>query len=110
MVDMWHQGKQAYVPVGLKAGVIMGDYSRSAIHSVFNTGTVIGVSCNVFEGIFPDRHLPSFSWGNYERYQFNKACEHAANWQKMKGHDFGETDREILQQVFDRTPLPKALN
>ena len=44
-------------------GLIMGDHSRSGINTMFNTGTVVGVSCNVYGPGFPEKYLPSFSWG-----------------------------------------------
>ena len=56
-------------------GLIMGDYSKSGINTMFNTGTVVGVGCNIFGGGFPPVHLPSFSWGGAEKilkYNFDK--------------------------------------
>jgi UDP-N-acetylglucosamine diphosphorylase/glucosamine-1-phosphate N-acetyltransferase len=100
-VKVWNHQLRQLKEVGQKAGLVMGDYSRSAINSSFNTGTTIGVSCNVFDGTYPPKHLPSFSWGNYEQYGFEKACLDAANWKKMKGSEFTEKDRLILQAIRD---------
>ncbi len=101
LVKMWDQSSRDFIPVGNKAGLIMGDYSRCAINSSINTGTTVGVCCNIFDGTYPDKHLPSFSWGNHEQYDFNKACSDAANWKKMKNKDFTEADRLILQHLFN---------
>jgi UDP-N-acetylglucosamine diphosphorylase/glucosamine-1-phosphate N-acetyltransferase len=101
-VKMWSEAENKMIAVGNKAGLIMGDYSRTAINSSINTGTTIGVSCNVYEGTYPPKHLPSFGWGNYETYAFEKACADAANWKKMKGREFTETDRRILQHIFEK--------
>jgi UDP-N-acetylglucosamine diphosphorylase/glucosamine-1-phosphate N-acetyltransferase len=100
-VKMWDQQTQNFIAAGNKAGLIMGDYSRCAINSSINTGTTIGVSCNVFDGTYPAKHLPSFSWGNFERYEFNKACSDAANWKKMKGVEFTAQDRLILRRIWE---------
>ena len=64
----------------------MGDYSRSSINTSFNTGTVVGVSCNIFDGGLTESHIPSFSWCGSEitKYDFDKAMVHIANWKKLK--------------------------
>lgn len=100
-VKMWNHQSKTFVPAGNKCGLIMGDYSRCAINSSINTGTTIGVSCHVFDGAFPSKHLPSFSWGNFDRYEFDKACRDAANWKKMKSQEFTGKDRLILQRIFE---------
>jgi hypothetical protein len=46
----------------LFAGLYLGDHSKSAIGTRFNTGTVVGFSCNLFGAAFPPRHVPSFTW------------------------------------------------
>ena len=89
--------------VGLKCGVIMGDYSRTAINSSINTGTVVGVSCNVFgEGLLP-KFIPSFSWGSegIERYQYEKALENIGNWKRLKNEYITENEKIILKHIFD---------
>src|SRR5437762_1118611 len=71
-VKMWSEAAGELVPVGKKAGLIMGDYSRSAINTGFNTGTVVGVCSNVFGACQPLKHVPSFTWGT-ETYILEKA-------------------------------------
>lgn len=109
-VKMWHAPTSSFVPVGQKGGLVMGDYSRCAINSSINTGTTIGVCCNIFDGAFPNTHLPSFSWGNYERYELDKACRHAANWKKMKGKTFTASDQLILQHLFEKEERKPGLS
>jgi UDP-N-acetylglucosamine diphosphorylase / glucose-1-phosphate thymidylyltransferase / UDP-N-acetylgalactosamine diphosphorylase / glucosamine-1-phosphate N-acetyltransferase / galactosamine-1-phosphate N-acetyltransferase len=89
--------------VGRKCGVIMGDYSRTAINTSINTGTVIGVSCNVFGSGLTPKYIPSFSWGSdgVERYQFDKALSDIANWKQLKHQQVLENERKILKHVFD---------
>ena len=91
------------VKVGLKCGVLMGDYSRTAINTSINTGTVIGVCSNVFGNGLTPRYIPHFSWGSdgIERYRFDEAIQHISNWKKLKGQDVNETEKFILRHIFD---------
>lgn len=95
---------------GQKGGLIMGDFSRSAINTSFNTGSITGVSCNVFADGFPPKYLPSFTWGTERIYRMDKAIEHAANWKRLKNQAL--TDREIqrLQHYFHQLYPPANSN
>ncbi|MCE7063576.1 putative sugar nucleotidyl transferase [Dyadobacter sp. CY343] len=88
-------------------GLIMGDYSKAGISTMFNTGTIVGVSVNVFGGGFQQKHIPSFSWGGSAEgiceYRLQKAAAVAADTVGRRNVDFEETDRAILQAVFDLT-------
>lgn len=91
------------IPVGIKCGVIMGDYSRTAVNTAINTGTVIGVCCNVFgEGLTP-KYIPDFSWGSegVKRYEYEKAVLDICNWKKLKGKEINENEENILKYIFD---------
>jgi len=89
---------------GTKCGMFMGDYSRTAINTSINTGTVIGVSCNVFGNGLPPKYIPSFSWGQegLERYELEKALADIAGWKRMKGVDVREKELAILRAVYKR--------
>ncbi|MES2372994.1 MAG: putative sugar nucleotidyl transferase [Bacteroidota bacterium] len=102
-IRVWDMGSKQYLPVGNKCGVIMGDYSRVAINSSINTGSVIGVSCNVFgAGLLPTI-VPNFSWGvGGTKYEFDKALVDINNWKKLKGHSLSERESSVLQYIFDR--------
>jgi UDP-N-acetylglucosamine diphosphorylase/glucosamine-1-phosphate N-acetyltransferase len=102
-VTLWSHHSASYETVGLKCGVVMGDYSRTAINSSINTGSVIGVCCNVFgEGLLP-KLIHDFTWGtkNLSRYEFEKALKDIGNWKKMKGKQLTEAEAGVLQYVFD---------
>ena len=104
-VSVWNPASQGYVVAGNKCGLFMGDYSRSAINTCFNTGTVVGVSCNVFgDGLSP-KHIPHFTWGmkSPARYEFDKALRDIANWKKMKNESLSESEIQQLKIIFDRT-------
>lgn len=84
---------------GSKAGLLMGDYSRAAINTSFNTGTIVGVCCNIF-GNAPGKFINNFSWGS-ERYIFEKAISDIANWKKMKGQQVKEKEIEMLRHIYN---------
>lgn len=68
MVDSGHQF----------VGLMMGDHSKTGINVMFNTGTVIGVSCNIYGAGLPPKFVPSFSWGSdksYTTYDIEKSLE-----------------------------------
>jgi UDP-N-acetylglucosamine diphosphorylase / glucose-1-phosphate thymidylyltransferase / UDP-N-acetylgalactosamine diphosphorylase / glucosamine-1-phosphate N-acetyltransferase / galactosamine-1-phosphate N-acetyltransferase len=88
---------------GKKCGVMMGDYSRTAVNTAINTGTVIGVCCNVFGGGLTPKHIPSFSWGSdgFDRYHFEKVISDTEAWKKMKKHSLSENEKSVLKYIFD---------
>ena len=76
-VKMWDYAERRFVRTGLQfCGLIMGDHSKSAINTMFNTGTVVGVSANIYGANFPRNFVPSFSWGGalgFKTYTLSKA-------------------------------------
>ena len=101
VVKIWNEASQDFVDAGQKCGVIMGDYSRTAINSSINTGSYIGVSCNVFgDGLLPKVH-PNFSWGNKQKYELDKSFRDIANWKKLKNQSLSETEAAVLKYIFD---------
>ncbi|MFT4023537.1 MAG: putative sugar nucleotidyl transferase [Flavihumibacter sp.] len=88
---------------GMKCGLLMGDYSRAAIHTSFNTGTVVGVSCNVFgSGLLP-KYIPGFSWGTdgLRKYEFDKALRDIRNWKQLKNAELLPREENILKYIYD---------
>jgi len=88
---------------GKKCGVMMGDYSRTAINTSITTGTVAGVCCNVFGSGLTPKYIPSFSWGSdgVDRYRFEKALSDIEGWKKLKGQSISENEKSILKYIFD---------
>ena len=88
---------------GIKCGVMMGDYSRTAINTSINTGSVIGVGSNVFGNGLTPKHIPSFSWGSegLKRYDFGKVITDIENWKRLKKMSVTENEKSILKYVFD---------
>ncbi|MFN2457670.1 MAG: putative sugar nucleotidyl transferase [Chitinophagaceae bacterium] len=91
------------VKVGLKCGVLMGDYSRTAINTSINTGTVIGTCCNVFGNGLTPKYIPNFSWGceGIKRYEFEKALADIDNWKRLKNQQLTDVEATILNYIFE---------
>ncbi|MEI6945726.1 putative sugar nucleotidyl transferase [Paraflavisolibacter sp. H34] len=91
------------INVGQKCGVFMGDYTRTAINTAINTGTVMGVCSNVFGNGLTPKYIPHFSWGceGIERYEFDKALSDISNWKSLKKEAVTENERIILKHIFD---------
>jgi len=81
----------------------MGDYSRAAINSSFNTGTVVGICCNVFGGGLTQKYIPDFTWGDHTlpKYEFEKALKDIANWKKLKNQTLTDNEIQQLKTIFD---------
>ena len=98
-VKVWVKDENAFVNAGLKCGLLMGSYSRSAINTSFNTGTVVGNSCNVFGTSFPPKFIDDFTWGD-EIYDFEKAIKDIVNWKKLKGVESFDFEKETLKHIY----------
>ena len=103
-VKIWSYAKGGFVDTGLQfCGLMMGDHSKSGINTMFNTGTVVGVSANVFGDGFPRNFIPSFSWGGaagFTVYQLKKAYETAEKVMERRKMKLDDTEKEILATVF----------
>ena len=104
-VEVWSQADDSFHFAGKKAGLYMGDYSRSAINTSFNTGTTVGVSCNVFGPGLTPALIPDFTWGYAPpvRFEFNKAIEIISNWMRLKNKTIEEQEIQILKHIFEQS-------
>lgn len=103
-VKMWNEKTKDIIPTGVhKCGLIMGDYSRAAINTSFNTGTTVGICANVFGEGLPPKHIPSFTWGNMglSKYEFEKALDDISKWKQLKGSELTENEKTRLKLIFD---------
>lgn len=102
-VNMWHQPEKKYLNAGLKCGLLMGDYSRCAINTSFNTATVTGVAAHVFGNGLTPKYIGDFSWGNdgKEKYAFDKAIQDINNWKKLKNKELSEQEIQTLKSIFE---------
>ena len=104
-VKVWDQAAGRYSDAGLKCGLLMGDYSRSAINTSFNTGTVVGVGCNIFgEGGLQPKYIPSFSWGpgGKSSYKLDNALRDISNWKKLKNQSLLDDEIQTLKHIFEQ--------
>lgn len=106
-VKLWNYETQRFMDTGLTdCGLIMGDHSRSGTNTMFNTGTVVGVSANIFGSGFPSNFIPSFSWGGsrgFATYQIDKAVETADRVMQRRNESLSVEERLILLRVFEDT-------
>ena len=106
-VKLWNYETEKFDKTGLQfCGLIMGDHSKCAINTMFNTGTVVGVSANIFGSNFPRNFIPSFSWGGaagFSTYQIKKAIETATLVYKRRELEFDEKEARILTHIFEIT-------
>ncbi|MFZ1979567.1 MAG: putative sugar nucleotidyl transferase, partial [Bacteroidota bacterium] len=96
------------VDTGLQfVGLTMGDHSKTAIGSKFNTGTVIGACCNIFGPAFPKKYVPSFSWGAAGEgtvvYAVEKAIAAAKKAMERRGIALSQVDEKIFRVVYETT-------
>jgi UDP-N-acetylglucosamine diphosphorylase/glucosamine-1-phosphate N-acetyltransferase len=82
-------------------GLFMGDHSKCSINTMFNTATVVGVSANIFSSGLPKNHIPSFAWGEHEKFKFEKALEVAESMMKRRGLSLTDSEIAILKEIYD---------
>jgi UDP-N-acetylglucosamine diphosphorylase/glucosamine-1-phosphate N-acetyltransferase len=103
-VKLWSYVEERFLKTGLQfCGLIMGDHSKCAISTTFNTGTVVGVSANIFGSGFPRNFIPSFSWGGpqgYSTYDVKKAIETAKLVMERRGVKLTPEDIKILEYTY----------
>ncbi len=107
VVKLWNYDKQSFVKSGLQfLGLVMGDHSKCGINTMFNTGTVIGVSCNLYGAGFQPNFVPSFSWGkpgSFTTYQFEKAMQVASKVMERRNIDLDGKETAVLKAVFEQS-------
>ncbi|MFT4697802.1 MAG: UDP-N-acetylglucosamine diphosphorylase/glucosamine-1-phosphate N-acetyltransferase [Flavobacteriaceae bacterium] len=106
-VRLWDYETEGFARTGLQfCGLMMGDHSKCGINTMFNTGTVVGVSANIFGSGFPRNFVPSFSWGGsagMTTYLTKKAFEVAKVVMSRRDIEFTEEEAKILEHVFEET-------
>jgi UDP-N-acetylglucosamine diphosphorylase/glucosamine-1-phosphate N-acetyltransferase len=106
-VRLWSYETEGFARTGLQfCGLMMGDHSKCGINTMFNTGTVVGVSTNIFGSGFPRNFVPSFSWGGasgFSTYITKKAFETAKIVMSRRHVEFTEEDAKILEHIFEET-------
>ncbi len=106
-VKVYGYEEQKMVSTGLQfCGLIMGDHSKTSINSMLNTGTVVGVGCNIFDGGFPPKHIVSFSWGGsregFELYDFEKFIEAEKRVFERRKKEMSANYIQMLRNLYDK--------
>lgn len=106
-VKIWSYEELRFVPTGTQfCGLIMGDHSKCGINTMFNTGTVVGVSANIFGSGFPRVFIPSFSWGGsggFSTYRLDKSLEVAEKVMLRRNVELTDEDIKILDYIYQAT-------
>ena len=106
-VKLWSYSSESFAKTGLQfCGTIMGDHAKCGINTMLNTGTVIGVSANVFGAGFPRNFIPSFAMGGnhgFKEYRLKAAYEVAELVMQRRGKKFDEAEKDIMTNVFEMT-------
>lgn len=106
-VKLWNYSQEKFETTGITfCGLIMGDHSKCGINTMFNTGTVVGVSANIFGSGFPRNFFPDFSWGGpggFSIYKPNDAIATAQRVYERRNKKLDDTEKEILTKVFEMT-------
>jgi UDP-N-acetylglucosamine diphosphorylase/glucosamine-1-phosphate N-acetyltransferase len=111
-VKLWNYPKGGFKNTGLTfCGLMMGDHSKCGINTMFNTGTVTGVSANIFGDGYPRNFIPSFAWGGaagFTTFQLDKAHETASRAMGRRGQTLTESDKNILKVIFESTAAERV--
>ncbi|MEE9438540.1 MAG: GlmU family protein [Saprospiraceae bacterium] len=106
-VKLWSYEEKKFIQTNLQfCGLIMGDHSKTAINTMINTGTVVGVATNIFGSNFPRNYIPSYSWGGasgFKTHMMDKALKTARIVMKRRDIDLSEQDSKIFEHVFYMT-------
>ncbi len=104
-VEVWSRAENKYVDTGLQfCGLMMGDHSKSAINTQFNTGTVAGFSANIFQAGFPPKNIASFSFGGSKsspKTRLNSAIETATKMMDRRNIKFTQEDKAIFEYLYE---------
>jgi UDP-N-acetylglucosamine diphosphorylase/glucosamine-1-phosphate N-acetyltransferase len=103
-VKYWVHADKAEISAGNKGGLLLGDYSKAAINTSFNTGTVVGICSNVFaQGLTP-KYIPHFSWGcdGITKYKLSSALDDIDKWKQLKGFTITEREKKILTDIYKK--------
>ncbi|HSK11711.1 MAG TPA: hypothetical protein VK907_00770, partial [Phnomibacter sp.] len=100
VVKMWSAFKNEMVEVGTKAGMVMGDFSKTGINTTIHTGTIIGLGCSIHTTAIPEKHVLSFSWGPGAKYELEKLIAHINAWYTFKGYEADKRMEDLLGILY----------
>lgn len=111
-VEVYNYTEKKAIATGQQfCGLIMGDHSKCGINTMFNTGTVVGVSANIVGADFPKKHIPSFSWSIGDKlrtYDIEKSIETAKIVYARRGILWSERDESVLRHIYTVSTSPSS--
>lgn len=106
-VKLWSYPDESFIETGQQfCGLIMGDHSKCGINTMFNTGTVVGVSSNIFGSGFQRNFISSFKWGGvtgFSTFLPKKAIEVAKGMYGRRELEFTDIDAKLIEDVYNLT-------
>ena len=106
IVKLWSIKENTFVNTGLQfCGLIMGDHSKSGINTMFNTGTVVGVSSNIYGAGFQRNFIPSFMWGGVsglKAFNFKKSVQVATAVFNRRSKKFDTIEQDIFKYLYSK--------
>lgn len=106
-VRLWSYTQKTFIDTGLTfCGLIMGDHSKCGINTMFNTGTVVGISSNIFGSGYQRNFISSFRWGGpagFNSYNLKKAIQVAKIVFARRGLDFDSVNETLFRNVYEMT-------
>lgn len=106
-IKIWDEYLNKSIRTGLQfCGLLMGDHSKCGINTMFNTGTVVGVSANIFGAGFPEKFIPSFCWGGSNgmtTYDLNRALDTAKRMMARRNKTLSEEETAMYHHIFNHT-------
>jgi UDP-N-acetylglucosamine diphosphorylase/glucosamine-1-phosphate N-acetyltransferase len=112
-VRIWGEREEEFATADVQfCGFFMGDHSKCAVNTIFNAGTMVGVSSNLFGAGYCERFVPSFTWGTastrIQTYVLDKALEAAERIMTRRQVHLTEQDKKILAHVFLATAIHRS--
>jgi UDP-N-acetylglucosamine diphosphorylase/glucosamine-1-phosphate N-acetyltransferase len=106
-VKLWNYSTNSFQKTGRQfCGLFMGDHSKCGINTMFNTGTAVGVSTNIFGSGFPRNFVPSFAWGGasgFSTFLIDKALDTAQKVMQRRNRELDEVDKDILRSIYSKS-------
>ncbi len=112
-IKIWDEHQNKSVQTGLQfCGLLMGDHSKCGINTMFNTGTVVGVSANIFGSGFPEKFIPSFAWGGPDgmtTFRLQRALDAANRMMERRGKKLSDAENAMYAHLFEQSAAQRDL-
>ncbi len=106
-IRLWDYAENSFVMTGSQfCGAFIGDHTKTGINTMLNTGTVLGVSAQVYGSGFMRNFIPSFtrsSMAGHSIIHIDKAIAAAKRVYARRGKVMEKADEDILRHVFQQT-------